>query len=92
MAETTNLNIRIDKELKEQAEVFFNELGLNKLPTIKMLQTEYATLLAEKKKLYQSYRKAKDNMRELLTAKNNTDRLLGYSSSGQSHEKDTPKR
>ena len=29
MAETTNLNIRIDKELKEQAEAFFNELGLN---------------------------------------------------------------
>ena len=29
MAETTNLNIGIDKELKEQAEVFFNELGLN---------------------------------------------------------------
>lgn len=28
IAETTNLNIRIDKELKEQAEVFFNELGL----------------------------------------------------------------
>jgi len=29
MAGTTNLNIRIDKELKEHAEVFFNELGLN---------------------------------------------------------------
>jgi len=29
MPESTNLNIRIDKELKEQAEVFFNELGLN---------------------------------------------------------------
>ena len=29
MANTTNLNIRIDRELKEQAEVFFNELGLN---------------------------------------------------------------
>ena len=29
MAETTNLNIRIDKDLKEQAEIFFNELGLN---------------------------------------------------------------
>ena len=29
MPETTNLNIRIDKELKEQAEVFFSELGLN---------------------------------------------------------------
>jgi len=29
MAETTNLNIRIDRQLKEQAEVFFSELGLN---------------------------------------------------------------
>ena len=29
MGETTNLNIRIDKELKEQAEIFFSELGLN---------------------------------------------------------------
>jgi DNA-damage-inducible protein J len=29
MSETTNLNIRIDKDLKEQAEIFFGELGLN---------------------------------------------------------------
>lgn len=29
MTETTNLNIRIDKTLKEQAEVFFGELGMN---------------------------------------------------------------
>ena len=29
MAGTTNLNIRIDKDLKEQAEIFFSELGLN---------------------------------------------------------------
>jgi DNA-damage-inducible protein J len=29
MAETTNLNIRIDRKLKERAEVFFDELGLN---------------------------------------------------------------
>ena len=29
MAETTNLNIRINKDLKEQAEIFFNELGLS---------------------------------------------------------------
>ena len=29
MAETTKLKIQIDKDLKEQAEVFFNELGLN---------------------------------------------------------------
>lgn len=29
MAETTNINIRIDKDLKEQADFFFSELGLN---------------------------------------------------------------
>jgi len=29
MAETTNLNIRIDRKLKDQAEAFFSELGLN---------------------------------------------------------------
>ncbi|MDR1020426.1 MAG: type II toxin-antitoxin system RelB/DinJ family antitoxin [Synergistaceae bacterium] len=29
MAETTNLNIRIDKELKERGEAFFAELGLS---------------------------------------------------------------
>ena len=29
MAETTNLSIRINKDLKEQAEAFFSELGLN---------------------------------------------------------------
>jgi DNA-damage-inducible protein J len=29
MANTTNLNIRIDKEIKDQAEVFFGELGMN---------------------------------------------------------------
>ena len=29
MAGTTDLKIRIDKDLKDQAEVFFNELGLN---------------------------------------------------------------
>ncbi len=29
MAETTNLNIRIDKELKKHAETFFADLGLS---------------------------------------------------------------
>ncbi|MDR2175009.1 MAG: type II toxin-antitoxin system RelB/DinJ family antitoxin [Synergistaceae bacterium] len=29
MTDTTNLNIRMDRKLKEQAEVFFGELGLN---------------------------------------------------------------
>lgn len=29
MADTTNISIRMDKELKERAETVFNEMGLN---------------------------------------------------------------
>jgi len=29
MAETTNLNIRIDRDLKEEADLMFNALGMN---------------------------------------------------------------
>jgi DNA-damage-inducible protein J len=36
MANTTNLNIRIDKDLKEQAERFFGELGLNMTTAINL--------------------------------------------------------
>ena len=33
---TTNLNIRTDKDVKDQAEVIFNELGLNMTTAINM--------------------------------------------------------
>lgn len=36
MAATTNLNIRTDKEIKEQAEQIFSELGLNMTTAINM--------------------------------------------------------
>ena len=54
----------------------FNELNVKKLPTIKALNTEYAELLAEKKAAYADYRKAREEMKELLTAKANIDRIL----------------
>lgn len=62
--------------LHQAAKKHFDSLGLSKLPTIKTLQQEYAVLLAEKKTLYQGYRQAKENMRALVTAKANTDRIL----------------
>ena len=46
------------------------------LPKIKELQTEYAKLLEEKKKTYAEYRRSREEMRELLTAKANVDRVL----------------
>ena len=54
----------------------FDELGLQKLPTIKRLQDEYARLLEEKKKALPQYRKARDEMRELLTVKANVESIL----------------
>ena len=40
------------------------------------LNTEYAELLAEKKAAYADYRKAREEMKELLAAKANIDRIL----------------
>lgn len=66
----------------------FDALGLKKLPTLKTLQTEYAMVLTETKKLYQSYHQAKENMHKISTAKSNTDRLLRYSETEKTKEKD----
>ena len=63
-------------QLHKAAKKAFEELGRTKLPTIKGLQTEYEALLAEKQATYADYRKAKEEMRELLTIKANMDRLL----------------
>ena len=54
----------------------FDEMGVKKLPKVKELQTEYVKLLEEKKKTYAEYRRYREKMRELLTAKANVDRVL----------------
>ena len=63
--------------LHQAAKKAFDELGLKKLPTVKSLRSEYAELLAKKKKMYAEYRKARDDMRELFIHKANVDILLG---------------
>ncbi len=63
--------------LHQAAKKFFDDSGLKKLPTVKSLQAEYATLLAEKKSAYTDYRKARDEMKELLTVQANVQKLLG---------------
>ena len=62
--------------LHQAAKEAFNELNVKKLPTVKDLQAEYAQLLADKKTAYAEYRQARTAMRELLTVKNNVDRVL----------------
>ena len=61
---------------------------MKKLPTVRSLQAEYAALLAEKKEAYGDYRKARDEMKELLTVKANVDRLMGYDEKSAEQEKE----
>ncbi len=74
--------------LHKAAKKAFDELGLKKIPTVKSLQAEYAKLLEEKKKAYGEYRQARDEMRELLAAKANVDRLLGTEEQEAEKEKE----
>lgn len=53
--------------LHKAAKKAFDELGVKKLPTVRSLQTEYAALLSKKKAAYGEYRKARNEMKELLT-------------------------
>ena len=79
--------------LHQAAKEAFNELNMKKLPTIKELQTEYAQLLADKKTAYGEYRQARAAMRELLTVKNNVDRVLAMEQTEpQQKEKDYGQR
>ncbi|MCD8367975.1 MAG: relaxase/mobilization nuclease domain-containing protein [Clostridiales bacterium] len=67
---------RSDIMLHEAAKRYFDSLGLKKLPSIKALKQEYATLSAENKKIYPDQKEARKEMIDLLTAKNNLERFL----------------
>lgn len=79
--------------LHKAAKKAFDDMGVKKLPTIKELQEEYAQLLADKKRAYAEYRRSREEMRELLTAKANVDRLLGIDTQHETEaEKDQAQR
>ena len=51
----------------------YDEAGLKKLPKAKDLSIEYAELLKKKKEAYPDYRKARDEMQELMKAQKNVE-------------------
>ena len=59
--------------LHKAAKAAFNESNLRTLPKVKELDAEYSNLLTEKKARYPDYRKAKEEMQELLRAKRNVE-------------------
>jgi len=65
--------------LHQAAKKYFDDLGYGqgrRLPTIASLRSAYAPMLEEKKRAHREYRQARDDMRALVTARTNVDRLL----------------
>ncbi len=62
--------------LRKAAKAAFDELGMQKLPTIKALRAEYATLIEQKKQDYRQYRQAREEMRNLVRTKANVEMIL----------------
>ena len=62
--------------LHKAAKAAFDEAGLKKLPKAKDLSIEYAELLKKKKEAYPDYRKARNEMQELVRARKNVERFF----------------
>ena len=62
--------------LHKAAKTAFDEAGLKKLPKAKDLSIEYAELLKKKKEAYPDYRKARNEMQELVRARKNVERFF----------------
>ena len=71
--------------LHKAAKAAFDEAGLQKLPKVKELDAEFAELLTKKKAAYPDYRKAQDEMQELVRAQKNVERFFA-------EEKDTTEK
>jgi hypothetical protein len=62
--------------LHTAAKKYFTGLGVKKLPSIDHLKQEYASLNAEKRKLYAGYKALKEKYTMLGTAKANAEHIL----------------
>ena len=78
--------------LHKAAKKYFDDQGLEKLPTYQSLQKEYEELMTQKKSMYSDYKKAQEKMRELQTAKANVDRILNMEISESEKEKEAEQR
>lgn len=77
--------------LHKAAKEAFSDIPDAKIPKIKELNTEYAEVLAEKKKVYVEYRMAKKEMQNYLIAKQNIDAILREDEKTSQQEKSKEK-
>ena len=62
--------------LHKAAKAAFDEAEMQKLPKVKELDAEFAELLTKKKAAYPDYRKARNEMQELVRAQKNVERFF----------------
>ena len=72
--------------LHKVAKAAFDEAGLKKLPNVKALDAEFAELLTKKKAAYPDYRKARNEMQELVRAQKNIERFFAEEKPAQENE------
>ena len=81
---------RADIITHKEAKEAFSSLGAKKLPKIKELNQEYGEVLAGKIEAYREYRKVKQEMKDLVTARYDVERFLKLqeTENHENHEKD----
>lgn len=79
-------------EKHEAAKAVFDALDGKEIPKVAELSKEYAMLLEEKKKCYEEYRAAREEMIAYGTAKQNVDKILGLALSAAEKEKEHSRR
>ena len=72
--------------LHKAAKAAFDEAGLQKLPKVKELDAEFAELLTKKKAAYPDYRKARNEMQELVRTQKNVERFFAGEKTVQENE------
>jgi hypothetical protein len=74
-----HISEKLPSELQKKVlDICIDSLGLEKLPTINTLKSEYAALAVEKKKLYAEYHPVRKTMQDILSARQNVRQLLNY--------------
>ncbi len=73
-------------EQHRAAKHYFNAHGIEKLPKIETLNTEFEKLVVEKRAAYAQYRAIRDEHRELLVHRHNVETFLGEEKPAASHQ------
>ena len=77
---------RADITLHKAAKKYFDEQGVQKLPSLKELNEEYNRLLTEQRASSPEYRKLRDEWKELVTARSNLKHYLNITEKGKNEK------